>query len=237
MEYFGKLGSNPNLTSHTNLRPGKHRKYAKNKITQKASNLRDVDTFALGNAFELRALQSGRLGESEDIAALVDIGPARFEGHLDRYLQAEARFLQALVPHQSAVLGAARCRNTSPPLVSSPVWTYDDGVVPLITFGEDGFYRPLMESALRDAGVPFRVAFSGPSTASVLSAVEAGIGIGLLSTRSISGDVIDWPRAAEIGDPPSVVNVARAARGATSDVAAALIADIRAELGEVPLGS
>ena len=37
----------------------------------------DVDTFALGNAFELRALQSGRLGESEDIAALVDIGATK----------------------------------------------------------------------------------------------------------------------------------------------------------------
>ena len=120
--------------------------------------------------------------------------------------------------------------------VSSPEWTYDEGRVPLITFGEDGFYRPIMEAALTDAGIPHRVAYSGPSTAGVISAIEAGIGVGLLATRAIPDDtsMIEWPRAAELDDPPAVVNVARAAKGATSEVAATLLADLRAELGEVP---
>lgn len=118
--------------------------------------------------------------------------------------------------------------------VSSPDWTYDDGIVPLITFGEDGFYRPIAEGALRDADIPHRVAFSGPSTASVLSAVAAGIGVALLSSRSVTGDVIEWPRSATVEHGQPVVNVARAARGAASEVAAELLADIRAELGEVP---
>ncbi len=117
--------------------------------------------------------------------------------------------------------------------VSSPDWTYQDGTVPLITFGEDGFYRSLAEAALQDAGVPYRVAFSGPSIASVLSAVSAGIGVALLSQRSITDSVVTWPRAAELEEPPEVVNVARVARGATSAIAAELLADIRAELGEI----
>lgn len=118
--------------------------------------------------------------------------------------------------------------------VSSPDWTYDEGTVPLITFGEDGFYRPIAEAALRDADIPHRVAFSGPSTAGVLSAVAAGIGVALLSSRSVSDDVIKWPRGDTVEHGQPVVNVARAARGAASKVAAELLADIRAELGEVP---
>ncbi len=119
--------------------------------------------------------------------------------------------------------------------VSSPDWTYQEGTVPLITFGEDGFYRPLAEGALREADIPFRVAFSGPSTASVLSAVSAGIGVALLSSRSVTSAVVPWSRADQLDDPPTVANVARVARGATSEVAATLLADIRAEMGEIPV--
>lgn len=121
--------------------------------------------------------------------------------------------------------------------VSSPDWTYDEGTVPLITFGEDGFYRPIAEAALRDADIPARVTFSGPSTASVLSAVSAGIGVALLSSRSVTDDVIEWPRGQTVEHGQPVVNVARAARGAASEVAAELLADIRAELGEVETGA
>lgn len=118
--------------------------------------------------------------------------------------------------------------------VSSPDWTFDDGTVPLITFGEDGFYRPIAEAALRDADIPHRIAFSGPSTSSVLGAVAAGIGVALLSSRSIAGDVVPWARGADLEISRRVINVARVARGATSEVARELLTDLRAELGEVP---
>ncbi len=121
--------------------------------------------------------------------------------------------------------------------VSSADWTYPDGPVPLVTFGEDGFYRPTAEAALREADISYHVAFSGPSTASVLSAVAAGIGVAQLSSRSISDEVVPWARAESFGDLEDVVNVARVARGATSEVAAELLADLRAELGEIPLTS
>lgn len=168
---------------------------------------------------------------------------ATLDFHVDRSSRLEAMIranqldvaVIQLLPHQvrsgDSVLWHDELR-----WVSSAEWTYEQGRVPLITFGEDGFYRPIMEAALTDAGVSHRVAYSGPSTAGVVSAVEAGIGVGLLSTRAVppTSSVIEWPRAAELDPTPAVVNVARAAKGATSEVAATLLADLRAELGEVP---
>ena len=60
--------------------------------------------------------------------------------------------------------------------VCAPDWTYETGTVPLITFGNGGFYRPLAERALDGAGIPFTISFSGPSAASVIGAAEAEIG-------------------------------------------------------------
>lgn len=47
--------------------------------------------------------------------------------------------------------------------------------------GESGFYRPIAESTLSEASMPYWVVFSGPSSASVISAVEAGVGVALVS--------------------------------------------------------
>lgn len=163
----------------------------------------------------------------------VDRG-SRLESMIDRN-QLDVAVIQ-LLPHQVKARDVVLWHDELT-WVSSAEWTYEDGQVPIITFGEDGFYRPLAEAALKEAGITSRVAFSGPSTASVLSAVRAGIGVALLSNNSIADigdDIIEWPRAAELGDPPTVVNVARVSKGATSDIAAALVADLRAELGEVP---
>ncbi|MCP5030301.1 MAG: LysR family transcriptional regulator [Actinomycetia bacterium] len=117
--------------------------------------------------------------------------------------------------------------------ISAPDWTYDTGTVPLVTFGETGFYRPLSERILRAAGIPHRVAFSGPSSASVLAAVEAGLGVAVMSGRSVVGDVIPWPRAQKLAALPPVYQVARVAAGAQSPVVTELLGDLEQELGEV----
>ena len=120
--------------------------------------------------------------------------------------------------------------------ICAPAWTYDDGVVPLVTFGEHGFYRPLAEELLADAGIDFRIGFSGPSTASLLAAVEAGFGVALLSSRSVTGRVIEWPRSELLADPGVVQQVARAAPGPRSEIVVELIANLTAELGEFSAG-
>lgn len=117
--------------------------------------------------------------------------------------------------------------------ICSPDWTYGEGTVPLVTFGEHGFYRPLAEQILSDALIKFRVAFSGPSSASLLAAVEAGFGVGLMSSRSVSGNVIAWPRGESLPQLPVLQQVARAAPGPRTEVVTALIADLTKELGEL----
>ncbi len=116
--------------------------------------------------------------------------------------------------------------------VCAPDWIYADGEVPLITFGEHGFYRPLAEAALAEAGVPYHVAFSGPSTSSVLSAVEFGLGVAAIGERWVTGDVVEWPRAADVAPLPPALTVARTGSRTESAVVRELIDDIENELAE-----
>ena len=115
--------------------------------------------------------------------------------------------------------------------ISAPDWTYEEGVVPLVTFGETGFYRPVAERMLREAGIPFRVAFSGPSSASVLAAVDVGFGVAVVRARSVGEHVIEWPRAAGLPPLPPIHEVARVAPGSRSPIVAELLADLQDELG------
>ncbi len=115
--------------------------------------------------------------------------------------------------------------------ISSPEWTYDEGPVPLVTFGDQGFYRARAQRVLQRAGIASSVAFSGRSTASVIAAVEAGLGVAALSGRSVIGEVIDWPRGDTV-DPLQPVNqVARLAPGEASPEVAELLADLQRVLG------
>ena len=114
--------------------------------------------------------------------------------------------------------------------VCAPDCTYEEGTVPLITFGEGGFYRPLAQQALANAAIPFTITFSGPSAASVIGAAEAGLGVAVLAESSAKGDLIRWPRAESIPPLPDSMYVARAAAGEPSVVATELISDIVSEL-------
>ncbi|MBT8207683.1 MAG: LysR family transcriptional regulator, partial [Acidimicrobiia bacterium] len=103
--------------------------------------------------------------------------------------------------------------------VSAPDWTYETGPVPLITFGDGGFYRPLAEGVLREAGIRSSIAFSGPSAASVIGATEAGLGVALLASGWVEGEVIPWPRAKHLPALPESCHVARSSPGEPSRVA------------------
>ncbi len=116
--------------------------------------------------------------------------------------------------------------------VCAPDWTYETGRVPLITFGDRGFYRSLAEEVLHAAGIKTSIAFSGPSISSVLGAAEAGLGVAVLAESSVDGELIRWPRAAVLPELPTSYHIARSSPGETSRVAAELIADIVSELGE-----
>ena len=81
--------------------------------------------------------------------------------------------------------------------------------------------------------MPYRVAFSGPSTASVLAAVEFGLGVAVVGSRWVSDALIEWPRSESLPELPKGLTVARSSPGENSAIATELIADIVSGLGEL----
>ena len=116
--------------------------------------------------------------------------------------------------------------------VTSGEWTYDDGVVPLVTFGDLCFYRKLSEPILEAAGIEFTHAFSGSATRGVLAAIQAGLGVGVLSSWYFSDDIIEWPRSAGLRPLPRVHQVARTVPGESAEAAHALVDVIAEQLVE-----
>ena len=112
-------------------------------------------------------------------------------------------------------------------------WTFDEGVVPLITFGELCFYRKLSEPILDAAGIDHTNAFSGSASRGVLAAIEAGLGVGVMSSWYLDEDeIIRWPRAESLPPLPRVHQIARTVPGETAAAAAALVSVIEEQLNE-----
>ncbi|MGI9597633.1 MAG: LysR family transcriptional regulator [Acidimicrobiales bacterium] len=109
---------------------------------------------------------------------------------------------------------------------------YAKRVVPLITFGDDCFYRPLSEPTLTLHDIDYTIAFSGSSNLGVQSAVAAGLGVAVVGSRMLGGDIVEWERAEPFDPLPRVNQVARTAPGSQSPIATALVEAISAELVE-----
>jgi len=103
-----------------------------------------------------------------------------------------------------------------------------DGSVPLITFGPRGFYRPIVERLLRDAGYESTVAVECESTAGVIAAVEAGLGVGVLNINHPVAAVAAR-RGQELGLPdglPDVSLIARRSKRSRDSAVRALLAQL-----------
>lgn len=86
-----------------------------------------------------------------------------------------------------------------------------DGSVPLITFGPRGFYRPIAERLLRDAGFEHVVVVECESTSGVIAAVEAGLGVAVLNVKHpVASDAA--MRGEELGLPDGLPEVKLVAR-------------------------
>ncbi len=104
--------------------------------------------------------------------------------------------------------------------------------VPLITFGEACFYRSLAEPALDAVGMSHSVVFSGRSSLAVRAAVDAGLGVAVMSTRYISDDMVEWEPGLELDPLPDVYQVARATAGSLDPVVEALFNAVVSTSGE-----
>jgi DNA-binding transcriptional LysR family regulator len=113
---------------------------------------------------------------------------------------------------------------------------YEEGPVPLISFGQNGFYRPLSEPILDEAKIAYRYAVTSPTSAGVQAAVEAGLGVAILGERFLTGDVVEWEIGAALAPLPAACQIVRTPKGEPSAVASHLIETIEAELGDRPIG-
>ncbi len=103
-------------------------------------------------------------------------------------------------------------------------------VVSLITFGEHCFYRELSEPVLEAAGIEHVVTYSASSISGVQAALVAGLGVGVLGSRYICGDITEWQPGNDLPRLPVVHQIVRTVPGDTPAVAAALVDAISAEL-------
>ncbi len=107
-----------------------------------------------------------------------------------------------------------------------------DVPLPLIDFGLHCYYNSFTHRILQNADVAFRPAFSAASSVDVRAAVQAGIGVAVLSRRYLGDDIVEWQPPVPLEPLPVVTQVIRSVPGERPDAVAALIDIIRSELTE-----
>ncbi|MGI9621582.1 MAG: LysR family transcriptional regulator [Acidimicrobiales bacterium] len=87
----------------------------------------------------------------------------------------------------------------------------EDGAVPLITFGPKCFYRPIAEKRLREAGLEYSISLECESSAGVIAAVDAGLGVTVLNAHHPAAppEIRRWQDVVLPADLPEVCLVAR----------------------------
>ncbi|MEM9464315.1 MAG: LysR family transcriptional regulator [Actinomycetota bacterium] len=102
--------------------------------------------------------------------------------------------------------------------------------VPLIDFGEHCYYNDFTHRILDDAGIAFSRIFSAASSVDVRAAVEAGIGVAVMSRRYLGDRVVEWSPPVPLPPLPVVRQVLRTVPGEQPDAVAAVIETMQAEL-------
>ncbi|MEM7339391.1 MAG: LysR family transcriptional regulator [Actinomycetota bacterium] len=108
--------------------------------------------------------------------------------------------------------------------------------LPTIDFGEHCYYNGFTHKILHDAGIDFTTVFSAAASIDVRAAVDAGIGVAVMSSRYLGENVVEWRPPVDLAPLPEVVQVLRTVPGEQPDAVAALVETIQTELtrGRVP---
>jgi DNA-binding transcriptional LysR family regulator len=205
----------------------------------------------------VQRLQSPDVTGRVRIGSNDEVGASRMAGILGRFKRMYPSASIEFIVNQSRVLGVLLERGKIDVAVlqirddvvrpdDQVLWTdelrwathrdmpYETGVVPLISYGENGFYRPVSEPILERNGIRYRYTVTAPTSANVRAAVEAGLGVAVLGERFITGDVVEWARAAAFEPLPAAKQVVRTVPGEPSDIAASLISAITDEFRDLP---
>lgn len=111
---------------------------------------------------------------------------------------------------------------------------YEDGVVDLITYGENGFYRPVGEPILDQNGIAYRYTVTAPTSAAVRAAVSAGLGVAILASHWLTEEVVEWDLGATLDTLPRSCQVVRTAPGEQPAVNQAIVDAIVEEFADRP---
>lgn len=114
--------------------------------------------------------------------------------------------------------------------VTSTSDAFTDQPVPFLDFGNHCYYNNFTHQILERAGIGFRTVFSAATSADVRSAVQAGIGIAVMSSRYLGDDVVEWRPPREVEALPQINQVIRTVPGERPEAVAALVETIRNEL-------
>lgn len=90
---------------------------------------------------------------------------------------------------------------------------YDDGAVDLISYGENGFYRPVSEPILERHGISYRYTVTAPTSAAVRAAVSAGLGVAILASQWLTDEVVPWEVGEALESLPRSCQVVRTVPG------------------------
>lgn len=110
---------------------------------------------------------------------------------------------------------------------------HDDGVVPLIGYGENGFYRPVGESVLEEHDIRYSYTVTAPSSTTVRAAVAAGLGVAILADHWLSDEVVEWELGATLETLPRSCQVVRTAPGEQPAVTRAVVESIVEEFTDL----
>jgi len=82
-------------------------------------------------------------------------------------------------------------------------------LVKLISYGPDCFYRRLAEEKLHAASMAWTVALECPSISGMLTAIAAGLGVGIVNERSMGGTVRRFAELERLAPLPQVTSLLR----------------------------
>jgi DNA-binding transcriptional LysR family regulator len=105
-----------------------------------------------------------------------------------------------------------------------------DQPIPIVDFGAHCYYNEFTHRVLQAAGVDYQTVFSAASSRDVRAAVQAGIGVAVMSHRYLGGDIVEWQPPVSLDPLPIVTQVIRPVPGERPDAVAALIETIKGEL-------
>ncbi|PVX86221.1 LysR family transcriptional regulator [Paraburkholderia unamae] len=170
------------------------------------------------------ALNTGEIAGTVRLGMLEDIAVGHLPHALKQFATSFENVALEIVIDGSATLGTALVKGQLDIVIGDPslihlspdvtwrhplrwaatntgVVSFDDGPVPIVAFAGQCPWQDALFASLRDAGIEWKVVCTSASLSAIQSAVQAGLGIGVLLDWTIRRDTMRALNAGEFGLP------------------------------------